>query len=132
MTLNIPRRHSHMVRSRKSMEETHRWSSPHAGRGAGRAGRQSCGEPGGCLRRSGGRFDCLGPRETELHCQRGSQIERKQEREREGGGVLGLGGRDGWMDGGHREEGRDQQNDRQTEEERDCLISVCTYQHMDH
>lgn len=59
---------------------------------------------------------------------------RKKVREREGGGVPGLGerGMEGWMDGEHRREGRDQQEKRKTEEEGDCLISVCTYQHMDH
>lgn len=43
VTLNIPRRHSHMVSSRRSMEEMHHWNSPRAGCGAERAGEQSWG-----------------------------------------------------------------------------------------
>lgn len=94
------------------------------------------GEAGGCLRRSGGWCDCLGPRETELHCQCGSQIERKPERE--GGGVPGLGerGMDGGMDAGrksdgeHREEGggsTEMETERGKDRRREGLSHQCVY-----
>lgn len=133
VTLNIPRRHSHMVHSRKPMEQTQRWSGPHTGRGAGGAGRQSWGRQAGVWGGLGVALTVRAPRETELRRQCGSQTE-KQKREREGVGVPGLGerGMDGWRkrDGGHREEGRDQQKERRkerkTEEER-TVSSVCVH-----
>lgn len=65
-----------------------------------------------------------------------TQKERKPERERESGGGPWFGrAMDEWMDGWREKEEWTTVGgvwERKTEDERDCLISVCTYQHMDH
>ena len=78
----------------------------------------------GVGRRSGDRFDCLGPRETELHCQCGSQIERKQEREDRGVPGLGERGMDGWREG---ERGMDSTQRRGVNRGREGLSHQCVY-----
>ncbi len=85
-----------------------------------------------CLRRSGDRFDCLGPQETEVHCQCGSHIERKQQRERVEGSQDWE--REGWVDGERVMEGAERREgltERATEREKDRrregLSHQCVY-----